>query len=78
MQTIGHARTRCGPILANILLTATLFWTLVPAEAANDPDLVAAYSFDQGSGAILSDDSGNGKTGAITNGVWSAGKYGTA
>jgi glucose/arabinose dehydrogenase len=55
--------------------------TYVPASAlpgGNDPDLAAAYSFDQGSGSTLSDDSGNGRTGAITNGAWSAGKYGQA
>ncbi len=41
--------------------------------------LVAAYSFDEGSGTVLHDSSGNGNNGTITNATWStAGKYGDA
>jgi hypothetical protein len=40
---------------------------------------VAAYSFDEGSGSILHDLSGNGNNGIISNATWStAGKYGDA
>jgi PKD repeat protein len=41
--------------------------------------LVAAYNFDQGSGTTLTDLSGNGNNGTITNATWStAGKFGNA
>jgi chitodextrinase len=40
--------------------------------------LVAAYSFDEGSGATVADASGNGNTGTVTNGTWAAGRYGSA
>ncbi|HWO59865.1 MAG TPA: LamG domain-containing protein, partial [Umezawaea sp.] len=41
--------------------------------------LVAAYSFDQGSGTSLPDLSGNGNNGTIANASWSTGgKYGSA
>ena len=41
--------------------------------------LVAAYNFDQGSGSVLTDISGNGHTGSIVNATWSTvGKYGDA
>jgi hypothetical protein len=43
------------------------------------PAIVAAYSFDQGSGAILTDSSGSGNNGILSNASWSAsGKYGSA
>jgi hypothetical protein len=37
--------------------------------------LVASYSFDEGSGTILSDSSGNGNNGTITGATWTTGKY---
>ena len=41
--------------------------------------LVAAYSFDAGSGTVLTDVSGNGNNGTITNATWTtSGKYGGA
>ena len=41
--------------------------------------LVAAYAFDEGSGATVADTSGNGNNGSITNATWStSGKYGDA
>jgi fibronectin type 3 domain-containing protein len=41
--------------------------------------LVAAYSFDEGSGTTVSDRSGNGNNGTLVNATWSAsGKYGDA
>src|SRR3954469_13489395 len=43
------------------------------------PGLVAAYSFDQASGAVLSDLSGNGHDGTISGATWtSGGRYGGA
>ena len=44
-----------------------------------DAGLVAAYGFDEGSGTTVTDASGNGNTGTITNATWAAtGKYGKA
>ncbi len=41
--------------------------------------LVAAYSFDEGSGTTLHDSYGNGNNGTITNATWStSGKFGDA
>ncbi len=41
--------------------------------------MVAAYNFDQGSGSVLTDVSGNGNNGTIVDATWStSGKYGDA
>jgi hypothetical protein len=50
--------------------------SMVPASAVG---LVAAYSFDAGSGTSVADDSGNGNVGRITGATWTArGRYGSA
>ena len=47
--------------------------------AAAPSGLVAAYAFDEGSGTTVTDASGNGNNGTITNTTWStSGKYGDA
>jgi PKD repeat protein len=61
--------------------TATRPLSLEQLESRDMPSaaLVAAYNFDQGSGAVLTDVSGNGNNGTIYNASWvSAGKYGGA
>ena len=46
---------------------------------AGPSGLVAAYGFDEGSGTTVTDASGNGNNGTITNATWAAsGKYGKA
>jgi hypothetical protein len=40
--------------------------------------LVAAYTFNEGTGTTVADASGNGNTGTITNATWTTGKYGKA
>ena len=40
--------------------------------------LVAAYSFDEGSGASVTDDSGNGNVGRIAGAAWARGRFGNA
>jgi uncharacterized repeat protein (TIGR01451 family) len=46
---------------------------------ATIPELVAAYSFDEGAGTTVADSSGNNRTGTIANATWtSTGKYGKA
>jgi hypothetical protein len=43
------------------------------------PGLVAAYAFDEGSGTAVTDSSGSGNHGVITNATWTiAGRYGNA
>ena len=50
-----------------------------PASMAATTGLVASYAFDEGSGTTVSDASGNGNNGTITNTTWStSGKYGDA
>ena len=51
----------------------------VTVSTAPPVGLVAAYSFDQGSGTVLTDLSGSGNHGAISGPTWTgAGKYGGA
>ena len=56
--------------------------TLATTTAACDPtgaDLVAAYSFDEGSGVSVSDRSGSGNGGSVVGASWDpAGKFGKA
>ena len=42
------------------------------------PGLVAAYAFDEGSGATAVDASGNGRDGAVAGATWATGRYGGA
>jgi fibronectin type 3 domain-containing protein len=47
--------------------------------ASSGAGLVAAYSFDAGSGTTAVDSSGNGNTGTLSNATWAtSGKYGSA
>jgi len=48
----------------------------VTPSAANGT--AASYGFEQGSGTLAVDSSGNANNGTITNGSWTAGKYGNA
>jgi chitodextrinase len=49
------------------------------ALASDTVGLVAAYNFDEGSGATLTDQSGNGNNGTLANGpTWTTGRYGGA
>ena len=55
----------------------SLAWA--PASLAASSGLVAAYAFDEGSGTTVTDASGNGNNGTISNATWStSGKYGDA
>ena len=58
-----------GP-LSNLASATTL---------ATNPQLVTAYSFNEGSGTTVADLSGNGNNGTIANATWTgSGKYGSA
>jgi glucose/arabinose dehydrogenase len=57
----------------------TCFILLAPPGRSATPGLVAAFSFDEGTGTSVADASGNGNTGTITNATWTTtGKYGKA
>ncbi len=63
--------------LAAALLALPLF--AVGSTSAATTGLVAAYSFNEGSGTTVGDASGNGNVGTTSNTTWSAsGKYGGA
>ena len=63
---------------AFILLLALLLFAALSGDANAAEGPVAAYSFDEGSGTTLGDQSGNGKAGAIVGATWTAGRYGSA
>jgi hypothetical protein len=53
--------------------------TVTVSNSVATPGLVAAYSFDAGSGTTVADLSGNGNNGTIANATWSTnGKFGSA
>ena len=60
-----------------VLLAATIHVGGSPASAQTG--LVAAYSFDEGTGTTVADASGNNRTGTISGATWTtAGRYGSA
>jgi hypothetical protein len=51
----------------------------MPSPSGADPpavNLVAAYSFDEGSGAVAGDASANGRTATVVGATWVAGHDG--
>jgi hypothetical protein len=72
-------RTR-GLLLAVLTLALSPTTWPVPHTVSAAPVLVAAYSFNEGTGTALTDFSGNGNNGTLANGpTWTtAGKYGGA
>src|SRR5712691_1746630 len=66
-------------LLPAILLAAGLLSLgTIPAAGAAGSGVVAAYSFDDGSGSSASDLSGNGNTATLHGATWTTGKYGGA
>lgn len=53
--------------------TSTSF--LVTVSGGASPGLVAAYSFNEGTGITAADSSGNGNTGSIQGATWSAQRH---
>ncbi len=59
--------------------TASASTPTAVTNSVSSTGLVAAYGFDEGSGTTVTDASGNGNNGTISNATWStAGKYGDA
>jgi chitodextrinase len=72
-------RARVWLVAAALLFALTAASPLVQGGGAAVPGLVAAYSFDDGSGTSVTDSSGAGNAGTITGAVWTAaGKFGPA
>jgi fibronectin type 3 domain-containing protein len=74
-----------GRFFANNCSSQQFYAALVNARAtkasprATASGLVAAYAFDEGSGSTVTDASGNGNNGTLTNATWATtGKYGKA
>ena len=63
---------------AVIVLLALVLVAALCGDAKAAEGLVASYSFDEGAGTTLGDQSGNGKAGAIVGATWTAGRYGSA
>jgi hypothetical protein len=72
-MTLPNLKMKSIRLLACVVLLAQA------ALAQNPPGLVSAYSFNEGTGTVLNDVSGNTNNGTISNATWSAsGKYGSA
>ena len=66
-------------VIAGVLIVIAL--TVLPAgvQAQGDDDgLVAEWHFDEGSGSVLADSSGNGNDGVIHGATWTDGNFGSA
>ena len=78
----GRATLRrriCGAVAITAVIAAAGLAAAPASMSATTPGLVAAYGFNEGSGTTVTDASGNGNTGTITNATWStSGKYGGA
>ena len=74
-KTAGHTTLRI--VLVSMLVGISMSTSALGATPV--PGLVAAYSFNEGSGATVADSSGNNNTGTISGATWNAnGKYGKA
>src|SRR6516165_6145440 len=71
-------RRICVIVASAAVIGATEF-VLAPPSFSATAGLVAAYGFDEGTGTTVTDASGNGNTGTISNATWAAtGKFGKA
>jgi len=62
----------------HLLLASTVLLTLVVCTQAQDPDLLGWWKFDDGTGTIAVDSSGNGNDGTfVQDPEWVAGKFGS-
>ena len=67
-----------GRVVVGTIIALVAFTCAAPSARAQS-GLVAAYSFDEGTGTTVADTSGNGGTGTIANAAWTtSGKFGKA
>ena len=76
-------RNRSGTVLRLALISAAAIALVALSGATGTaagpaPGLIAAYSFDDGTGSVLSDASGNGHDGTISGATWASGHDGGA
>ena len=64
--------------LMGLAIGLIVCFCLISLVNASDEGLVAYYSFDEGEGNVLHDDSGNSNDGTIYGAKWVEGKYGKA
>jgi surface-anchored protein len=75
-DSMGKAMRKRRQRRAHAAARARLAVEALEDRVVMSSNLVAAYNFDAGSGAVLADLSGNGNNGTISNATWSqAGKY---
>jgi hypothetical protein len=81
-QAIGEAEIRADmatPVRAGNVAQGQARLAAEPPTAPSPvAALVAAYSFDEGSGTSVTDDSGNGNVGTIAGAAWAPGRFGNA
>ena len=82
LRAVKRLRTIFPVLLVPVLAAAGTMTGATRAatrSASGSSGLVAAYSFDAGSGSSAADASGNGNTGTLSGASWTtAGKYGGA
>jgi hypothetical protein len=71
------ARDAAGNSATSATVTVTVSNT-APAPPPPPTGLVAAYSFNAGTGSVAADSSGRGNNGTISGATWVTGKYGKA
>lgn len=63
-------------ILITVFIITSIAWSI---DVKKDPAIIGLWLFDEGSGTVVKDSSGNGNDGKITgNFTWGAGKFGQA
>jgi len=65
-------------IIGVLIAIGVLAGMFASVQAQSDEGLVAEWHFDEGSGSVLKDSSGNGNDGVIYGATWIDGKYGKA
>jgi hypothetical protein len=71
----------CGgtaPCRVTLAANTTVTASFTSGTATSPADLVAAYSFNQGSGNTVADASGKGNTGTLSGATWTTGRFGGA
>ncbi len=64
-------------LIDDIRLHSTAGEMVYPVDPGSE-NLVGAWSFDEGSGTVVADSSGNGRNGTIIDATWDTGKQGSA
>ncbi len=78
---VVRSDARARSTLPRVLLLGAIAMSALFLTSASRPaggGLVAAYGFDQGSGTVAPDSSGNGNNGTIANATWTTGRFGGA